>query len=159
MTSSLCLGLWTCSAKPGVQLSTGKPYCIENVERAPLKDSFILCGQMFDLPIYRHRRFETNFWQWPIPPHTKHTIVIGHGRRVNDRWKGTLNNSSAKGAWGKQSIITVAGGQFKKADGEVALGINWMGKKELAQAIPPAYAKFIGKGAIKFLSTRSRDRH
>jgi DNA (cytosine-5)-methyltransferase 1 len=68
---------------------------------------------------------------------------------VNDRRKGSLNNGSAKGAWGNQQIVTVAGGQFKKADGEKALGIDWMTKAELAQAIPPAYSEFIGRRALE----------
>ena len=132
-------------------LATGKPYCIENVERAPLKDGFMLCGQMFGLPIYRHRLFETNWWPGLLPEHQKHTQVIGHGRMVNDRRKGSLNNSSAKGAWGKQNIITVAGGQFKKADGVRAMQIDWMNKDELAQAIPPAYSEFIGKKVLEVM--------
>lgn len=122
--------------------ATGKPWIIENVEDAPL-DGAVLCGRMFGLPIYRHRRFESSMLLlWP--EHTKHDQVIGHGRMINDRRKGTLNASSRKGAWGQSGIITVAGGQFKKADGERALGIDWMTVNELAQAIPPAYTEYLG---------------
>lgn len=132
------------------RLSRSKLYCIENVERAPL-EGFILCGQYFGLPIFRHRKFEVSFFPGLLPEHTPHREVIGHGRMLNDRRKGSLNNGSAKGAWGKQTIITVAGGQFRKADGERALGIDWMRKDELAQAIPPAYSEFIGRRAIELV--------
>jgi DNA (cytosine-5)-methyltransferase 1 len=63
--------------------STGRPFVIENVEDAPIRGP-ILCGQMFGLALYRHRRIETN---WPLlhPAHPRHRTVIGHGRMVNDR--------------------------------------------------------------------------
>jgi len=121
----------------------------ENVEDAPL-GGVALCGQMFGLPVYRHRRFEASITML-APHHPKHKIVIGHGRRINDRRKGSLNAGSSKGAWGKQGIVTVAGGQFKKADGEKALGIDWMLKPELAQAIPPAYTEWVGKQLMRAL--------
>ena len=119
------------------------PWVMENVERAPL-DGLTLCGRMFGLPVYRHRRFESSVLML-APHHEKHEVVIGHGRRVNDRRKGSLNAGSAKGAWGNQAIVTVAGGQFKKSDGERALGIDWMLKAEIAQAIPPAYTEWVGR--------------
>jgi DNA (cytosine-5)-methyltransferase 1 len=127
----------------------GPAWCMENVERAPLR-GFILCGQQFGLPVYRHRKFETSFYCL-APSHNQHRHVIGHGRMLNDRAKGSLNAGSAKGAWGKQTIVTVAGGQFRKADGERALEIDWMHKGELSQAIPPAYSEFI---AHQFLAQR-----
>lgn len=37
----------------------GRPYIIENVERAPL-DGLVLCGLQVGLPLYRHRRFASN---------------------------------------------------------------------------------------------------
>jgi len=74
---------------------------------------------------------------------------------LNDRAKGTLNNGSAKGAWGNQTIVTVAGGQFRKADGERALGIDWMTKPELAEAIPPAYTEFVGRQLLAVLGERT----
>ena len=121
---------------------SGKAWVTENVEGSPLV-GITLCGLMFGLPVYRHRKFQTSFYLLQ-PPHEKHTVVIGHGRMINDRRKGSLNNSSAAGAWGKQTIVTVAGGQYKKEDGEKALQIDWMIKSELSQAIPPAYTEFIG---------------
>jgi DNA (cytosine-5)-methyltransferase 1 len=46
-------------------IQAGLPYVIENVEGAPLLNPIMLCGQMFDLPVYRHRLFES---QPPTPP-------------------------------------------------------------------------------------------
>lgn len=122
----------------------GAPWVIENAPTSPLS-GIILCGQMFGLPIYRHRRFECSHVLFS-PEHPRHPEVIGHGRRLNDRKKkGTLNAGSGKGAWGRSPIVTVAGGQFRKAEGERAMGIDWMLKPELAQAIPPAYTEWIGR--------------
>lgn len=124
----------------------GRPWVIENVEHAPL-GGILLCGVTLGLPVYRHRRFESSEMLL-APAHPKHRVVIGHGRMVNDR-RGTLNSSSGKGAWGRQEIVTVAGGQFKKADGVRALGIDWMTKAELAQAIPPAYTEYLGRQLLE----------
>ncbi len=129
--------------------ATGKVWVLENVEDAPIR-GIVLCGRMFGLPVYRHRLFASNI-ALLMPPHERHEVVIGRGRMLNDRGKGSLNNGSAKGAWGQQAIVTVAGGQFRKADGEKALGIDWMSKGELAQAIPPAYTEFVGRQLLNVL--------
>lgn len=133
--------------------ASGLPYVIENVERAPLP-GVVLCGLNFNLPVYRHRRFGSNVFLMQ-PPHFSHEIVIGSGRMVNDRRKGTLNAGSAKGSWGQQSIVTVAGGQCRKDEAERALGIDWMQKDELMQAIPPAYAEFIGRQLLAVVGEES----
>lgn len=127
----------------------GKPWVMENVADAPLS-GLLLCGTMFGLPVYRHRLFESSHLLWS-PPHPRHVEVIGSGRMLNDRRRAKLNAGSAKGAWGKSRIVTVAGGQFRKADGERAMGIDWMTKKELCQAVPPAYTEFIGRQLLAAL--------
>ncbi len=130
-------------------VGSGARWVIENSNDAPLSGVF-LCGTMFGLPVYRHRRFECSDLLMR-PHHARHKEVIGHGRGINDRRKGSLNNGSAKGAWGNQNIVTVAGGQFRKSEGSRALRIDWMQKDELAQAIPPAYTEYIGKQLIERL--------
>lgn len=72
-------------------------------------------------------------------------------RCVNDRGKGTLTAGSSKGAWGNQSVVTVAGGQFRKADGERAMGIDWMTKDALAEATPPVMTEYIGRQLLQVL--------
>lgn len=128
--------------------NTEIPWVIENVENSWKEfakyNVIVLCGQSFKLKVYRHRLFASNFLLL-APPHSKHSEVIGQGRDLNNRECKTFNVSSAKGSWGKSGFITVAGNQFRKADGAQAMGIEWMLKKELAQAIPPAYTEFIGR--------------
>ena len=75
---------------------TGKPWIIENVEDSPLV-GITLCGLMFGLNVYRHRKFEMSTFMLQ-PPHQPHQVVIGSGRMINDRRKGTLNASRARNA-------------------------------------------------------------
>lgn len=111
--------------------ASGAAWCIENVEDAPLA-GLVLCGQMFDLPICRHRKFETSFFVLS-PEDQAHRGIVGRGRMLNDRWRGDGD------------VLTIAGGKFTKADGARALGIDWMSVAELSQAIPPAYSEFIAR--------------
>lgn len=61
----------------------GKPWIVENVEDAPI-GGVVLCGSMFGLSVYRHRRFASRHLLM-VPHHMKHRHVIGRGRMVNDR--------------------------------------------------------------------------
>jgi DNA (cytosine-5)-methyltransferase 1 len=40
--------------------ATGKPYIVENVPGAPMKNYLMLCGTMFGLRVFRHRLFVTS---------------------------------------------------------------------------------------------------
>jgi hypothetical protein len=44
-----------------------------------------------------------------------------------------------------------AGRKNKRAEGRKAMGIEWMTRGELSEAIPPAYTEFIGKQLFRHL--------
>ena len=79
-------------------VKSGKPYCIENVVGAPLRNPVILCGTMFGLrapsgELRRHRLFETSF---PLTPpcacrHVGSTIGV-YGAHVRDRRRPSGTN-------------------------------------------------------------------
>jgi DNA (cytosine-5)-methyltransferase 1 len=116
--------------------ASGKPYVIENVEGAPLLDPVVLCGTMFPgLRVLRHRLFEANF---PIAvlPHRKHPKVHTFDKRKShfgktDEWR--------------DFVQVTGGGNCSLAAARDAMGIDWMTKGEINEAIPPAYTEFIGK--------------
>ena len=115
----------------------GKPYVIENVMSAPLDKarSVVLCGGMFGLRTYRHRRFESRV-TLAQPVHPKHVVRTATKRR-RERWDQGWHVS-----------ITGDVGTYL---GPEAMGIDWMNGNELSQAIPPAYTKFIGGQLIEYL--------
>ncbi len=117
-------------------MTTGKPWIMENVEDCwDMPDSIILCGQMFNLPIFRHRRFESSPFLLLQPPHEKHNHVLVPGRAVLSKRRHGFT-----GSYGKY----IGGHNVSGKHGQ-ALGIDWMTGAELAQAIPPAYTEYIGK--------------
>jgi len=118
--------------------ATGKPYVIENVEDAPLIDDVLLCGTMFGLKTFRHRKFETSFFLL-APPHATHTVygkAAKQGRPVTE----------------ERQYLTVTGNFSGIANGKRAMGIEWMSRAELSQAIPPAYTEYIGRHLMEVLS-------
>jgi DNA (cytosine-5)-methyltransferase 1 len=110
----------------------GRPWVIENVPGAPMRVDLVLCGSAFGLQtenggLIRHRWFEFGFpFAALVPPcsHPRKTIsVFGHGGHV---YHGV-------------------------ADWRKVMGIDWMSRDELAQAIPPAYTQFIGERLMTFV--------
>jgi len=115
--------------------ATGKPYIIENVRGAPLHNPIELCGLMFGLRLYRHRRFETNF-PLPLilhPPH--HAKVTKAGMPIEEG-----------------QIMTVVGHFSGVEHAKSVMGIDWMTQAELSQAIPPAYTHWIGTQLMALLA-------
>lgn len=118
------------------------PFVIENVEGAPLLSQaglfgghgVQLCGTSFglgarDMDLRRHRLFETSF---PVAAlecsHKRLTIgVYGHGGHS------------------KKHRMAYA------SEAREALGIDWMNRDELSDALPPAYTKYLGE---QFLNQR-----
>lgn len=116
--------------------ATGKHYVIENVMLAPMEGNVvILCGTYFGLKVYRHRQFETS-WFMLQPPHIPHhDSTPGNGRGLSP--KGFI---SVAGHGGLTGYTKYAGS---------AMGIDWMTRNELSQAIPPAYTRWIGEQLIR----------
>lgn len=113
-------------------IETNLPYIIENVPWTPLlpppnlRNPLVLCGAMFGLGTYRDRWFETNFpvYQPPHPPHVA-----------------------------SDEMMTIAGRFAPVEDGAWAMGINWMNRDELCEAVPPAYTSYIGAHALEHLKS------
>lgn len=118
-------------------IAAGKPYVIENVAGAwrAMENPVMLCGSMFGLKVYRHRLFET----WPMMlapvhvPHKDQTPRSGRGKSP----KGFI---SVTGNGGAPNL-----GMPYLDYASMAMGIDWMTREELSQAIPPAYTEWIGK--------------
>ena len=118
------------------------PYIIENVEGAPLITPLRLCGTMFGLRVRRHRLFEA-------PGIFELTPPCNH-------W-GTISNGDFAGVYafggkGQRHGHGVRDPKSKQGpDWGTAMGIDWMTKKELTQAVPPAYAEWIGRRMLERL--------
>jgi len=120
-------------------IATGKPYVIENVPRAPLFSPLRLSGMMFDLDVIRERWFECNpsIYFSPIPKRKyRSTIKLGQFPDVGNQYHCVVGN-------------------FKNLDyARQAMGIDWMTRDELAQAIPPVYTEYIGRWIMNLVFDR-----
>ena len=115
-----------------------RPFIIENVEGAALRNPVMLCGTMFNLKVLRHRLFEV--WPSPIyfPP-----AVCNHAGTVAAGDFAAVYAFGGKGhrkGRGKRDPKSAPGPSWQGA-----MGIGWMTSLELTQAIPPAYTEWIGK--------------
>lgn len=111
---------------------SGALTAIENVEGAPLRPDLFLCGTMFDLPLIRHRLFELNFQRSALTRPCQH-----RGLEIPVYGNGTPQ-------WHRQRF----GRNVHAAEQREAMGIDWMTRDELVQAIPPVYAEYIGRQAL-----------
>jgi DNA (cytosine-5)-methyltransferase 1 len=130
--------------------ATGLPYVIENVPGSPLEDPVRLCGSWVGLgatcrdgkyrQLRRHRLFEANFTILVQPCcHDGEPVgVYGNG---GGQQKTVWNGGSNRGY------------MATKAEAEEALGIDWMIKAELSNAIPPAYTELIGHQLMAHIQT------
>ena len=118
---------------------TGLPYIIENVVGAPLINPLRLCGSSFGLGVWRHRIFETSFNILKQPPchhkiYPKPIDVTGTGGPFYGKRKKPGGGISRK--------------PKNMAQASAVMGIDWMTRKEINEAIPPAYTEYIGKQLI-----------
>lgn len=107
---------------------SGKPWVIENVPGAPLRNPTMLNGAMFGMRIVRKRFFETSF---PLP-----LILCPRDEQAYDKMGRPVKEGD---------MITPVGHFSNVRYAQRQMGIDWMARTELAQAIPPAYTEYIGK--------------
>ena len=113
---------------------TKKPYVIENVQLAPLRQDLMLCGDMFDLRVIRHRYFEIEGFHVPRIKHRKHRGTVAEGYYVACYGGGFGNDRTRK----KFPRIKTT-----KKDMQEALDVKWT-TKNITQCIPPKYFEYIG---------------
>lgn len=131
-------------------MAAGVPWCIENVDsplsRAEMRDPVTLCGSMFGLGaqghrLERHRLFESSF---PIPRlecrHSSAPVIGVYGGHARCR-------SAKHGGRGTKDVWE---GGHRSAASE-AMGMDWATLAEMSEAIPPAYAEYIGLAALAHL--------
>lgn len=111
--------------------NAGVPYVIENVPSAPLLNPIELCGAMFDLQTYRHRLFECSF-SICAPSHPEHTAPVRKMGRRPMPWE----------------FMHVVGNFSGVEQARKAMRIDWMPRNKLREAIPPAYAEYLGSAAL-----------
>lgn len=161
-----CLGYTTLAARyPHIQhdklipatrdllKETGLPYIIENVANAKkdLIEPIQLCGSSFGLRVRRHRLFELNDGFTIYPPVCDHQWQDRHKTYpvTQTEYRGHTHWSGVMPMYGN-------GGQLRTGDdwyrGSVAMGIDWMTKPELNQAIPPAYTYYLGRKLMRYLN-------
>jgi DNA (cytosine-5)-methyltransferase 1 len=124
------------------------PFVIENVPNAPLINPITLCGSQFDSPwanwhgdtvcLKRHRGFESQGFELQ-ERRARHycqnyrcVTVAGHGRvgrGSDDYWAGPGYAALAR----------------------KVMGIDWMTRDELCEAVPPVYGRFIGAQLMELM--------
>ncbi len=130
--------------------ATGLPYVIENVEGAPLTDPVVLCGSMFGLGVLRHRLFELGRWKGEQP-------TCDHaGQAAASPMYPVKRYHSGRPVITMSPVVGVYGRGQGLGPGEVelwkkAMGIDWMVRDELSQAIPPAYTRHLGEQLLDHL--------
>jgi DNA (cytosine-5)-methyltransferase 1 len=125
--------------------ASGASWVIENVASAPMRADFVLCGCQFGLRtlsgmgLRRERWFETSWGGFALRPGHDHRepaiSVVGHG-----------TPSWVRAKLGRNPTI---------AEYRESMGIDWMNRDELSQAIPPAYTEWIGRQLLAHLEQRA----
>ena len=122
----------------------GKPYVIENVKGAALRDPLWLCGTMFDLhavdddgtplEMWRHRGFEASVPLTAPGPCRHHA----HSTQVAGSYGGARRD--------KVEAREIRGGGYvpSKQVQSSLLGIDWMTERGMHQSLPPAYTEWVG---------------
>lgn len=130
--------------------ATSLPYVMENVQGAPLRDPFTLCGTAFAavtwdersgryLYLKRHRGFESNRLFMGVPECRCAEYRRLPNYEVGGVYRGGSNDlTHARTVWHGGYTPPVAVQRR-------LMSIDWMSGDELAESIPPFYTEWIGE--------------
>lgn len=131
---------WMLAASVAKLQESGLPWVCENVVGRDVTMAgwwFELCGSSFGLGVRRHRRFGSSMLM--LAPGCRHDlqpnpmdVTGGGGPSYTERTDG-------------------GGGRSRKgslAEASEAMGIDWMSRREISQAVPPAYTEWIGANLL-----------
>jgi DNA (cytosine-5)-methyltransferase 1 len=138
---------WMLAAIRDRLTASGLPYVIENVMGAPMPGALKLCGTELGLRtetrtcgevwLRRHRQFESN------------VFLLGAGRcHCHLRRTVGVYGGAVAGRKARAGRRVMVGPGSSLASREV-MGIDWMTRDELDQAIPPAYTEFVGEQLLE----------
>lgn len=128
--------------------ATGKPWVIENVPDAPLIDPITLCGTQFDLCATVDAALPDGIFSGKVRWLRRHRDF--ESSLALERPESTLGDCDCDrlpigGVYGNGGGGEMTRGyKFKAHEAQEAMEIDWMTRRELSQAIPPAYTTFIG---------------
>lgn len=134
-------------------LLAGHPFTvIENVPRAPIRPDIVLTGPMVGLKhILRRRHFEASFLCLTPPLRFDTTETVS----ITKKMCATTHYYRRK-AQGLR-------GQLSVAEASAAMGIphTRMTRAQIGEAVPPAYAEYIGRQVMQRLALRktTEERH
>jgi len=114
-----------------------RPFVIENIDRAPfMLPTITLCGIQFGLNVIRHRKFASSFY------------IKSPGHLIKHPKRGEFVTCAGHGGNGSNKFSVWCD----------AMQIDWMTKQELAEAIPPAYTKYIMQKSLmrQFLGLKGK---
>ncbi len=124
--------------------SAARLTCIENVPPAPIRADLVLDGTMFaGLRVVRKRHFELNFRTTIALGFPSYKLVSRHGWATPTDSDNSSHTQAARAKNGLPMRDSVA---YRA----IAMGTPWMmTRREIGEAIPPAYAEFIGREALR----------
>lgn len=133
---------WMMEETRAMLIEIGLPYIIENVPEAYMRPDYRLCGCMVGLPrLRRPRWFETSWGSTQsgfIHDHSVQAVTVAGG--------GDGAREDARGY------------HHMKADWVDAMGIDWMTRDEMSQAIPPAMTRYMGRVLRAVLTVKEMER-
>jgi DNA (cytosine-5)-methyltransferase 1 len=130
-------------------IASGLPYVIENVEGAKkdMCSPVTICGLSVGCNVRRHRLFECSF-PVMVPPCGDHSgdwlIVFGGTPRRRGKKVGVAKGG---GSMIRRPLATAN-------EAREAMGIDWMTRDELSEAIPPAMTEHIGHYLMAAVTVR-----